>query len=339
MNRAVIAFSFAALLASDAVAATVIARTQIDSPVFQEIRDSVSATSSQLGIPGPDDLGIDQAFASADIPSGELRFRALDGIQTNIGSVDSAASAFASMRETLTFSHDPSLGALVYQFTVDFTSTSQVFDDRFPLFNQPEGRGIGGRSELGSSLRVLVLEERVTPGAPSIFNTSAGNLQQTVTGFVAGQVADPTPPTVFNVDVDELDFGVIGNIIPGQPSQVLAVDTAITASASTVFEGSVSFDLLVNPSLTLDIVIETFGVARGGFGTYAGVASLNTARASITLPEGGSFTSGSGLFLTAGTGGVAPVPLPHTGVLLLTALAAAPLIRRRRAGQIVTKLS
>jgi hypothetical protein len=59
---------------------------------------------------------------------------------------------------------------------------------------------------------------------------------------------------------------------------------------------------------------------------------MNTARISIDLPEGGSFTSESGLFLSATDGGVAAVPAPPPALLLLTALGVAPMILRRRRG-------
>jgi hypothetical protein len=325
VKRTFFILALAVLPASESVEATVIAETRIDSTTPQVVRDSVSATSSQLGVNGPQDFGIDEAFASADIRTGELRFIARDGFQTGVGPGGSSTSASASMQVPLTFAHDQALGVLNYSLRVDFTATMAPFLDTFPLFDSLPFSG--GPVQLGALARFSIVETSVVGGLPLV-NRSGGVVRQ----FIAGQVREvpgEDNPIFFPQQVDDEAFDFfLGDGL----TQVSAVDAVVTASAATVFEGYIDIDLLVNGSYTFDVLIEASGTAIGTRGVYAAASSMNTARISIDLPEGGSFTSESGLFLSARDGGVAAVPAPPPALLLLTALGAAPMILRRRRG-------
>ncbi len=332
MKRTLLALALSALAAADADAATVTARTQLDGGGVQVVSDSVSATSARLGIPGFDDLGIDEAFASADLVTGELRFRARDGVQTGSGPGSSGAFAAASLQETLSFRLRPGTSPVILPIEVGFTSVAQLFEDTFPLFNQPPSAGIGGFSQLGSIARLSILEQRPIPNADPITLRSFGALEQTVSGLVLGRASGPDPE-LRNVAVNERGFGFINDTFPSQPSEVVDIRTEITASAPTVFEGTIFIDILLTSAITFDILFESSGTANGGFGTYTGVSSLNTAVISIDLPEGVIFESGSGLFLSgAGGGGPAVVPAPPGLPLLLGGLAAFAALRARRRG-------
>jgi hypothetical protein len=316
MRPLLLLLALAALPAKEA-AATVIAETSLDSGTPQVVIDQLSAVSSQLGVNGFDDLGIDEAFASADIRTGELRFRTRDGLQT--GQSSTAVSAFASLQETITFAHNPALGPLTYGLLVNFSSTPALFEDTFPLFNQPAFGGIGGINLQAFSRASFSVLEPVTVSGAGLppFLRSFGVLEQRVSGSVIGRVGDANPPQIRNVNVTEQGFsGTLGDVI-GQTSQVSAVNPVVTASASTFFEGSIAIDLVVNDSLTFDVLLESSGGAVGGYGTYTGVSSLNTARISLDLPEGGTFTSASGLFLTADN--ATPIPAPGSGLLFAAA--------------------
>jgi hypothetical protein len=324
-------FLAAAFLVGEAAASTVTVETRIDSTTPQVISDRISAVSSRLGVNGPDDLGIDQAFASADVRTGEARFRALDGRQTGTPPGGSGASASASLQETLTFMHDPALGPLTYGVSINFTSAPAPFDDTFPLFDQPPSVGIGGPVQAFSRAALSILEPVTVPGVGQPFLRSFGVLEQSVTGLVVGRVGEANPP-LLNVNVTEDGFGGIGSNIIGQTSRVTAATPVITASAFNIFAGSITLDVLVDGMLTFDVLLESSGGAVGGLGTYAGVASLNTARISLELPEGGTFTSGSGVFLSGaggGGGGVPPIPAPLSLPLLISAIGGLALLRFR----------
>lgn len=97
------------------------------------------------------------------------------------------------------------------------------------------------------------------------------------------------------------------------------IDTVLSVSAPLTHNNQ-SFDIFANLSL-LSVI--------GNLPVEISMDFSNTARFGIDLPDGASFTSASGVFLTGGDD-IAPIPLPAGAPLLVAALGMLGLLRRRR---------
>jgi hypothetical protein len=102
---------------------------------------------------------------------------------------------------------------------------------------------------------------------------------------------------------------------PNQPE--IVVGETVLSLASIPFE--------VTPDGTLQVVLGLSVFGNTGWDTNFGT----TAKAALRLPEGVTYTSGSGVFLVDAEQ-LVPVPIPSAGLLMASALSVIPLMRLRK---------
>lgn len=330
MKRPLAALALLLLPAANmAEAATATAALRIDNSSLAGalvVTDAASATASQLGVAGLLDFGVDEAFADADVASATLRFLARDGRQVS-GTAerpevrrDNLVSAAAMISETLNFSHNPALGPLEYSISLEFTATPEPFLGTFGQVSTTPRLPFGGESSVVTTFFLELAETFALPGGGSLTNRSSGSAQQRL--VANSTLLGPNGPvsTVVSGPFDRTEENIGVTLPAGASSAVTSVRSVIQTSAERTFSGFIDIAFIVDSSLDIAITGRATGIAIGVPGVFAATSSLNTGRFGVTLPEGGSFTSGSGLFLTA-TNGVTPVPLPAPALLLVSGLA------------------
>ena len=294
--------------------------------------DPEYAEVEMRGLAGPSDTGIDSAAASANLRTGQIRFRASDGRQTSDQTVYETltrATAGATIEETLFFDVDSNGDPYTAGLGIDFEMDFAAFDGGFGQFY--ENPAIGGLHGAATSVLLEVIESRLQSDGTVLTNRSFGQAGHNV----VAQVRFPSESGTYEVIHQATTVPQSVEFFrdpddPANPWQVTDVRTTVSARAEDYFAGSIEIDYWIDRPTTISFRATAGGSANGGAGTFAGVSSLNTSSLYVDVPDGAVWRSDSGRFLVGQTSQPGAVPLPASGVLMLAGGAFLAVLRRRR---------
>lgn len=272
---------------------------------------------------GIEDIGVDRAVAESDLAAGTLRVAAREGGRVSTGPRMALASATQQAR--LTFGAPAGAGREV--ITITFAVDAEV--DANAAFTGDQVGGITAttffaRLDIDGVLQTPTGITRRLGGLAQVSHTTRYEFIALTPSIVAQAI--PSGPFVTPAQfVDASQFG-LGN--PIQDARVV-----LNAASINGLNALLQIDVLVGNGDVFDLHAQMSARSSGAVGHFAGIDALNTGRFAIEMPDGFSFTSQSGVFLSNAT---AAIPAPASLLIMLSGLCGFAALRqagpRRRDG-------